>query len=240
MSDRPAYAVTWRGRLGCPCQAIWLPAFEHEAQRRGLLSGPLPVSQLIGGAPQSGGTHTDGGAADFYPLTVLTDVDAFVELAREMGADATWERPYNWDGDGGVRHVHSVLRNCPHNGPARYQYDSTTQGVDHGRDGLSHNHRGAPDTGPRPLSGRTWRQGIEWAKQQEEIDDMTPEQDARLTRVEKKLDKLRVASAARDKRIRDQILEQLDELEKTGATKAQVSGLRVAVQALAADEDDEA
>lgn len=241
MATVASYAVTAMGHRGCPCQAVWLPALEHEATRRGLLRGPLPVSQLIGGAPESGGTHTTGGAADFYPLTVIADVDAFVELAREMGADATWERPFNWDNAGGVRHVHSVLRDCPHNGPARYQYDSTTQGVDHGRDGLSHGFRGAPDTGPRPLSGRTWREGIEWAKQQEENDDMTPDQAATLVRIERKLDKFRTASAARAKQTRG-LLAQLTELETTGATAAQVRRLRADVQALAAadTDDDEA
>jgi hypothetical protein len=171
MTDVPSYAIYYRGHPACPCQVVWLPAFEHEAQRRGLLRGPLPISQLIGGAAASGNTHLKGGATDFYPLTVVVDVDGFIWLARQMGADATWERPENWDGAGGVRHAHCVLRDCPHNEPARYQYTSTTQGVDHGRDGLSHGGRGAPDPGPRPLSGRTWRQGIEWAKQQEE-DDM--------------------------------------------------------------------
>ena len=164
------YAVMFRGHPACPCQAAWLPVLEAEAQRRGILRGSLPISQLIGGASTSGGTHSKGGASDFYPLTVITDVTAFVALCRELGADATWHRVWNWDGRNGVEHVHTVQRDCPHNTPARYQYDSTTQGVDHGRDGLSHGGRGAPDTGPRPLSGRTWRQGIEWARAQE--DDM--------------------------------------------------------------------
>jgi hypothetical protein len=148
-----------------------------------------------------------------------------------MGADATFERPPNWDGDGGVHHVHSVLTGCPHNEPARYQIDA----VRAGQNGLA-NH--GPDTGPRPLSGRTWRQGIEWAKQQQEMDDMTPAQDARLTRIEAKLDKFRTKSAERDTRTRA-LLAQLADLEKTGATAAQVRGLRVDVQELVAAVDDE-
>jgi hypothetical protein len=167
MTTLPAYAVTVYGHPGCPCQAAWLPVFEVEARRRGLLVGPLPVSQLIGGDPRSGGTHVDGGAADFFPLTAITDIGAFVALAREMGADATFERLFNWDGHDGVHHVHSVLTGCPHNAPARYQIDAVRAGFN----GLGAGGRGAPDTGPRPLSDRTWRQGIEWAKQQEE-DDM--------------------------------------------------------------------
>ncbi|MGZ6778161.1 MAG: hypothetical protein ACXVGO_04100, partial [Mycobacterium sp.] len=155
------YAVDFRGHLACPCQVEWLPVFELEAQRRGILSGPLPLSQLIGGAAASGGTHATGGADDTYPLTGI-DVPAYVALSREMGADATWERPYNWDGHNGVAHVHRVLTGCPHNGPARYQIADVIAG----RNGLA-NH--GPDTGPRPLSGRTWQEGIAWAQQQEDI-----------------------------------------------------------------------
>lgn len=44
----PAYAVDFRGHPACPCQVAWLPVFEAEAQRRGILSGPLPISQIIG------------------------------------------------------------------------------------------------------------------------------------------------------------------------------------------------
>lgn len=162
-----AYAENFRGHPACPCQVTWLPAFEHEAQRRGILDGSLPLSQLIGGAVTSGGTHATGGADDTYPLDRIKDVTAYVWLSRQMGADATFERPYNWDSRGGVRHVHRVLRGCPHNGPARYQIDA----VDAGYNGLGSGGRGANDDGPRPLSGRTWREGIAWAKQQEE-DDM--------------------------------------------------------------------
>jgi hypothetical protein len=83
-----------------------------------------------------------------------------------MGADATWHRPYNWDGDGGGEHVHRVLTGCPHNTPARYQIDAVRAGYN----GLGHLGRGARDDGPRPLSGRTWREGIQWAKEQENPD----------------------------------------------------------------------
>lgn len=164
-----AYAVEFRGYPACPCLAKWLPVYEAELQRRGLLTGPLRIYQLIGGYVGSGGTHASGGAFDLLDLP--GDEDVWV--ARQMGADATWSRLYNWDGAGGMAHIHGVLRGCPHNEPARYQITSTTFGVDHNRDGLSHGGRGAPDTGPRPLSGRTWRQGIEWARAQE--DEMRPE-----------------------------------------------------------------
>lgn len=162
----PSYAVTFRGHPACPCQATWLPAFEAEAQRRGILRGPLPLSQLIGGAATSASTHLTGGADDTYPLSAV-DVDQYVWLSRQMGADATWHRPYNWDSDGGVSHVHRVLSGCPHNGPAAYQIAAVRDGYN----GLGHLGHGAPDDGPRPLSGRTWQQGIAWAQQQRQMQE---------------------------------------------------------------------
>lgn len=153
----PAYAVTFRGLPACPCLGTWIPAYEAELQRRGLLTGPLRIYQLIGGAAASGGTHADGGAFDTKYIG-----DAAVWVARQMGADATWHRPHDWDGRGGMEHVHGVLTGCPHNGPARYQIDAVKAGYN----GLGRNGHGAPDTGPRPLSGRTWQQGLRWARRQ--------------------------------------------------------------------------
>ena len=166
------YQVDFRGHPACPCLATWLPVYEAELQRRGILVGPLHIYQLIGGAPQSGGTHATGGAFDLLDLP--GDVDWWV--ARQMGADASWSRPYNWDGHDGMAHFHGVLTGCIHNGPARYQIDDVRAGLN----GLANRGR---DTGPRPLSNRTWREGIEWAKEQ----DMTPEQQAQLDRIEAKL-----------------------------------------------------
>jgi hypothetical protein len=158
----PSYAVMFRGLPACPCLATWLPAYEAELQRRGLLTGPLRIYQLIGGAPQSGGTHTEGGAEDDDRVSQQA-----IWVARQMGADASWHRRLNWDGNGGMEHAHHVLRGCPHNGPARYQIDA----VDAGFNGLGHLGHGAPDDGPRPLSKRTWQQGMEWARQQREKED---------------------------------------------------------------------
>lgn len=162
----PPYAVDFRGHPACPCQVKWLPAFEHEAQRRGILRGPLPLSQIIGDASTSGNTHKTGGADDTFPLTTITDVDAYVWLSRQMGADATWHRPFNWDGDEGVEHVHRVLTGCIHNSACRYQIDKVRAGLN----GLANDFR---DDGPRPLSGRTWQQGLAWAAEQEDI--VTPQ-----------------------------------------------------------------
>jgi hypothetical protein len=162
------YVVNFRGYPACPCLAAWLPVYEAELQRRGLLVGPLRIYQLIGGAAASGGTHATGGAFDLLDLPGAEDQ----WVARQMGADATWARLYNWDGRGGMAHTHGVLTGCPHNGPARYQIDAVQDGFN----GLGAGGRGAPDPGPRPLSGRTWQQGIEWARQLQEEHEMTPDQ----------------------------------------------------------------
>jgi len=154
----PDYAVTFRGLPACPCLATWLPAYEAELQRRGILTGQLHIYQLIGGAAASAGTHSTGGAFDLLDLPGDEDL----VVARQMGADATWSRPFNWDGRGGMSHIHGVLTGCPHNGPAHYQIDAVSAGYN----GLGHLGHGAPDTGPRPLSGRTWQQGLAWARAQ--------------------------------------------------------------------------
>lgn len=155
--------VMFRGKPACECLASWLPVYERLLQARGILAGELHIYQLIGGAAASAGMHSKGGAFDLLDLPGDEDV----ALARQMGADATWSRPLGWDGKGGMPHIHGVLTGCPHNGPARYQIDAVRAGFN----GLGHLGHGAPDTGPRPLSGRTWQQGIAWANQQME-DDM--------------------------------------------------------------------
>lgn len=154
---------TFRGKPACACLVAWMPAYEAELQRRGIIGqgAQIGIYQLIGGAAASGGTHASGGAFD----TAYYGPES-VAVARQMGADATWLRPYNWDSKGGIAHVHGVLRGCPHNWPARYQIDA----VDDGFNGLGAGGRGARDDGPRPLSGRTWEQGIEWAIEQGEQD----------------------------------------------------------------------
>lgn len=143
---------TFRGFPACSCLVEWLPVYEAELQRRGVLSGSLRIYQLIGGAEASGGTHATGGAFDITDLVGETDV----WVARQMGADASWARTA---AQGFTPHIHGVLTGCPHNGPARYQIDKVRAGLN----GLKGD---APDDGPRPLSGRTWQQGIAWAIEQ--------------------------------------------------------------------------
>lgn len=230
MTGIPSYAVQFRGFWACDCQVEWIPAYEHELQRRGLLAPgqQLHLYQLIGFYSGSGNTHSTGGATDFIDLIGVEEL----WVARQMGADATWTRPPNWDGKGGMKHNHSVLTGCPHNEACRYQIDE----VRAGGDGLLGN---APDPGPRPLSGRTWQQGIEWARQQE--DDMAQYAD-QLDAIQK--DAARAADAAEKatrmldtqrQRTREQvsrIVARLDQLKATGATKAQIAELRGDVAAI--------
>lgn len=227
MSDLPSYAVDFRGFPACPCLAEWLPAYEAELQRRGILTGELHIYQLIGTYSGSGGTHADGGAFDLLDLS--GDQDLWV--GRQMGADAYWTRPDNWDGAGGIRHNHGVLTGCPHNAPARYQIAAVAAGFN----GLGAGGRGAPDDGPRPLSGRTWRQGIEWAQLQE--DEMTPDQVKTLDQIA--ADAARAADAAekatrqldnqreRQRTQTTRLRERLDKAIAVGkATKAELEAMR--------------
>jgi hypothetical protein len=153
---------TYAGLPACPCQQKWCPRFEAELARRGIR---IRWAQLIGGGSKSGGTHSTGGANDFYIVAKpagMTWAEAWwtaIWVSRQMGADASWHRAKNWDYRGGEEHGHQVLTDCPHNGPARYQITDVRRGLN----GLARHGR---DDGPRPLSGRTWRQGIEWAIKQ--------------------------------------------------------------------------
>jgi len=152
-------SVDFRGFPACDCQAAWLPAYEHELQRRDILTGTLAIAQLIGFFSGSGSTHTGGGAGDFW----LTGerAERAVWVARQMGADATWHRLPGWDNGSGSEHIHSVLRGCPHLSTSAA---AQVWAVDHNGDGLAGD---LPDTGPRPPSGRTWREGIAWAQEEE-------------------------------------------------------------------------
>lgn len=156
--------VIFRRRRCCVCVAEWIPWFEKVLIKRGVIVRNVDIAQLTGGAPASGGTHTRGGAMDFW--AIVKKWWMFLIVARQMGADASWLR-LAWQGPWS-KHYHCVLRGCPHNGPARYQITE----VDNNQDGLRGSRK---DDGPRPLSKRTWKQGIEWAKK--ELGQQTPEDD---------------------------------------------------------------
>lgn len=216
----PSYVVWFRGKPACPCLAEWLPVFEAELLRRNVIRESIDIAQLIGSAAASANTHSTGGAFDIWQHDPVT-----VWVARQMGADATWARTTGSFANN--RHTHGVLTGCPHNSAARYQIDE----VRAGGDGLVGN---TPDPGPRPLSGRTWREGIAWAKQQQE-ETMTPAQEKKLDAVaadvaaiHKRLDNFRdrdtanrervqrlIAMARDDKADRTAMLAELKTLEST-------------------------
>lgn len=150
--------TTYEGHVTCECVAEWLSWLERLCIAHGYIKFNLDILQLTGGNPLSGGTHAKGGCFD------LSQFDQrIVALAREMGAPATWMRP--WENN---HHTHGVLSGCPHNSPARYQIDAQRKG----RDGLGKAGLAGPDTHPSPKVYRTWQQGIAWAKS--EIVRLTP------------------------------------------------------------------
>lgn len=165
----PAYAVTFRGLPACPCLAEWLPVFEAELLRRGVVKHSIDLAQLIGGAQASAGTHSQGGAFDIWQHDETT-----LWVARQMGA-AAWART---KAQGFSPHTHGVLNGCPHNAPARYQLTAYAEGYN----GLGKGGRGGPDDGPRPGNGRlrSWRDGIAWARSQQRV-TRGPAIDAALT-----------------------------------------------------------
>ncbi len=46
----PTHTVWFRGKPACPCLAEWLPHFEAELIRRGVIKESIDIAQLIGGA----------------------------------------------------------------------------------------------------------------------------------------------------------------------------------------------
>ena len=174
MGEFPAHAVDFRGKKACTCQETWIPVYEAHLRWAGILrpEEDLEIFQLIGSVKASAKTHCDrektpgqpigGGAADF-DLTGERAREA-VAIARQMGADASWHRLKDQAGKDSPEHIHSVLRDCPHlTDEAMAQIGA----VDGNGDGLV---GAVKDDGPRPLSKRTWKEGIEWARERE--DDM--------------------------------------------------------------------
>ena len=185
-ASTPGY-TTFRGFVACKCLAEWLPVYEQLLLAKGLIKSNIDVWQLTGGAPASGGTHTQGGAYDLLNQTGPEEV----LLAREMGA-GSWGRTV----DQGFTqdHHHGVLNGCEHNEPAVYQYTAMRRGFNGLGIATSGQYAGMwgyahPDEYPLPATFRTWEQGIAWAKTEiarlspkpiVQEDDMTPEQAKQL------------------------------------------------------------
>ena len=161
-ASTPGYTL-FRGFVSCTCLAQWLPVYERLLLAHGLIKSSIDIWQLTGGAPASGGTHTQGGAWDLLYETG----PAYVALAREMGAPATWSRVI---AQGFAKdHTHGVLLGCPHNSPAAYQLTAQRRGYNglgQGAPGTQYAGMwgyGHPDEYPPPTTYRTWQQGIAWA-----------------------------------------------------------------------------
>jgi hypothetical protein len=131
----------------------WLPVFEQECRELGYLRTELDLAQLIGGAPDSAGVHLGGGMADWWQ----TDI-RLAQLARDMGAPATWVREAGSFANN--RHTHSGLRGCPHMNATGL---AQIREVDAGGDGLQGDAGDDPRLKPH-LNKKTWQQGILWAK----------------------------------------------------------------------------
>jgi hypothetical protein len=144
---------SFRGYPACACLIEWLPVFEAELKRRGVIKVSIDIAQLIGSAPQSAATHKPGGAFDIWQHDATT-----VKVAREMGA-AAWARTR---AQGFDPHTHGVLNGCPHNSGGRYQIAALKAG----RNGLGWMGLKGKDDGPAPRSLRTYKAGIAWAKTQ--------------------------------------------------------------------------
>lgn len=144
----------FRGKPTCECLYESLPLVEKVMLRKGLIKYNLDVYQIIGGAVSSNGTHATGGAVDTGQA-----FDAQLRVWRDAGYDAGWRRTTQQGFD--IWHCHAVARGCPHNSPARYQISA----VDDGYNGLGYMGRKGPDDGPRPLSHRTWQEGVVWMRE---------------------------------------------------------------------------
>ena len=151
---------SFRGRVACDCLIAWLPVYEAELLRLGVIKYSIDIFQLTGAAGASAGTHSQGGAADLGQSSSIA-----LRIARNMGA-MSWRRdadPNDGQPDFSPSHNHLVLKGCPHNSPARYQIPAGEAGYN----GLGLNGKGGRDDGPRadvkwPL--RTWKDGVAWAK----------------------------------------------------------------------------
>lgn len=208
----PSYAVDFRGLPACPCQVEWIPAFEEHLRRviPGF-QGTLAIAQMIGLYEKSGNTHGDpngaglrkgGGFTDFWVTGSLAD--KVVAEARQMGAPATWRRPPNWDHEGGSEHVHSGLEGCPHATLAGFAQITAVYG---GGDGLVGD---APDPGPRPVPHRTWREGIEWAEEQDMASEETMNRIAELAAAKVLASKVDKAETTTVKQLLNRILTRLE------------------------------
>jgi hypothetical protein len=147
--------TTFRGHVACTCLAQWLPALERLALAHGFIASTIDIWQLTGANVNSAETHKRGGVFDLGQYDTR-----IVALSREMGAPATWLRPFYHPNGRKNFHTHGVLTGCRHNGPARYQIAAQRNGFD----GLAHSGGRRRDPHPSPSAFRTWSEGLQWAE----------------------------------------------------------------------------
>lgn len=152
--------LPFRGRRTCSCMIEWLPWYEKWCLHVGVIQHNLDIYQLNGNAAASAGYHRTGGCGDIAQKSKLA-----VSGSRNGGAAGFPRGNVRAvkSNDGMVDHQHFALKGCPHlTAGAKGQITS----LERGKNGLVNN---GPDVGPRtgvqwPL--RTYKQGIEWFKQQ--------------------------------------------------------------------------
>lgn len=142
-----------RNFRGYPCSdelAEWLTWYQRVCLDEGVIKKNLDVYQLQGTYTKSGNTHIDGYAFDIAQC----DGDA-LWIADQMGS-FSWRRTPK---QGFIYHQHGGLYGIPKMNAAL-----AGQGRDRkaGWNGLVGRSR-ARDR--RPVSGRTWDQGVRWAKE---------------------------------------------------------------------------
>lgn len=166
----------FRGFPADSCLITWLPHFEDELREQGIILQPLQIMQLIGLAPASADVHSTGGAAD------LRETDPRVsKVARQMGA-VSWPRVTGSFANN--RHTHLCLIGCTHLHPDGLQQIKEAYA---GGDGLLGDLPDDIDLHSYLWPKRTWRQGIEWHKEQQ----LTRKRIAKLEAARKRRDRYR-------------------------------------------------
>ena len=158
--ERIGTTVSGRPALLTPLAAqwwrLWAAAVAHD-----LPGTPLRITQALGQARASAGTHSDGWCVDLsvWGMTVA-QINALVAHARNHGAPATWYRPHVGD----FPHIHLVV-NAGRHTASSYQ----TAAVAKRRDGLGRAGLTGPDPHPAPTRWLTASQAITIMKEQTDM-----------------------------------------------------------------------
>lgn len=168
----PGFAL-FRGRVACSCLRAWIPVYEQELIRLGVIKKNVDIAQLTGSYSKSGGTHDQGGTADLWQWERTA-----IQIAREMGAAAFARTPEQ----GFDHHDHLVLKGCPHNGPARYQIVALERSPHY--NGLGYAGLGGLDDGPGPKKLRTYTAGIRWARARQKAAQKKEDEEMKMIRKE--------------------------------------------------------